>query len=240
MLARGVFLIGLAIAVEASLLPAGAEVTRGLPGPVLTAAQKKVVDATTAAMKYDWAGLVWVAQVCLDPNTTVRTSVAMSIGQAVAQGLRQSQGSSPSCQPSLAVASQLAKAVADSVETAFVKDAHGCLEAAVNLGASTWPTFLDKEVFNAASAACTANTPPDQADALITTAVARVARGVFLIGLAIAVEASLLPAGAEVTRGAQGGPLPHLGRALQQANQSGACQGQSDRPTPALGPPPLL
>ncbi|KAL6749056.1 hypothetical protein V8C86DRAFT_2858912 [Haematococcus lacustris] len=183
MLARGVLLIGLTLAAGFSLLPAGAEVTRGalggslphlgralqqayqsgLPEPVLIAAQKKVVDATTAAMKY----------VCLDPNTTVRTSVAMSIGQAVAQGLRQSQGSSPSCQPNLAVASQLAKAVADSVETAFLKDAHGCLEAAVNLGASTWPTFMDKEVFNAASAACTANTPPDQADALITTAVAR-------------------------------------------------------------------
>ncbi|GFH22362.1 hypothetical protein HaLaN_19818 [Haematococcus lacustris] len=37
-------------------------------------------------------------------------------------------GSSPSCQPNLAVASQLAKAVADSVEAAFLKDAHGCLE----------------------------------------------------------------------------------------------------------------
>ncbi|GFH18875.1 hypothetical protein HaLaN_15745, partial [Haematococcus lacustris] len=94
----------------------------------------------------------------------------LSVGEALSTMII---GSSPSCQPNLAVASQLAKAVADSVETAFLKDAHGCLEAAVNLGASTWPTFMDKEVFNAASAACTANTPPDQADALITTAVAR-------------------------------------------------------------------
>ncbi|GFH22363.1 hypothetical protein HaLaN_19819 [Haematococcus lacustris] len=48
------------------------------------------------------------------------------------------------------------------------------------------------------------------------------ARGVFLIGLTLAAGFSLRPAGAEVTRGALGGSLPHLGRALRQANQSDA------------------
>ncbi|KAL6749055.1 hypothetical protein V8C86DRAFT_2858911 [Haematococcus lacustris] len=48
------------------------------------------------------------------------------------------------------------------------------------------------------------------------------ARGVFLIGLTLAAGFSLRPAGAEVTRGALGGSLPHLGRALRQSNQSDA------------------